>query len=208
MTHIRLASPDDAGEIQAIYAPFCGDSPVSFEIVPPAVAEMAARIAATTAYYPWLVAESGEGIRGYVYASRYRDRAAYRWAVDTTVYIHAAARGQGVGTALYTALFSLLRAQGMYTAYANITLPNPASIALHRSHGFTPVGVYHHVGYKCGGWHDVSWWEKCLRPPTTPPAETRPIHTLQGTAAWDAAMTAGMQVLESAINRSSRSESR
>jgi L-amino acid N-acyltransferase YncA len=178
---IRLATLEDAGGIQAIYAPFCQESPVSFETVPPTVEDMVVRISSVTATYPWLVATANREIRGYAYAGQHRARAAYRWAVDVAIYLHPDWRGQGLGQLLYTELFTLLRRQGFYKAYAGITLPNPASVALHQSLGFSLVGVFHGAGYKAGAWHDVSWWELALLPETANPADPLPIHRLRET---------------------------
>jgi len=189
---IRLATPADAAAIAAIYAPFCGgDSAVSFETTPPPPAEMGERIARTTVSYPWLVAEDASGIRGYVYASRHRERAAYRWAVDVTAYLRADSRGQGLGKVLYHVLFDLLRAQGFHKAYAGIALPNPASVGLHASLGFRQVGVYRGVGYKAGAWRDVSWWELSLRSETAAPSEPKPLSAILGGPVWTRAIAAG-----------------
>src|SRR5437588_4218767 len=138
---IRFARIPDAEQVQAIYAPFCGDSPVSFETKPPTVEEMQGRIRKILEQFPWLVCESEGTIFGYVYASRHRERPAYQWSVDVTAYIGAAHRRMGVGRALYTSLFELLRLQGFYHAYAGITLPDPGSVRLHEAMGFQPVGV-------------------------------------------------------------------
>ena len=146
---IRLARSEDAVQVAAIYAPFVTGSATSFEYSPPDAAETAARIASTLAYAPYLVSEVGGGVLGFAYASKHRDRAAYQWSVDVSVYIHERARRQGVGRTLYTSLFALLRLQGFYTAHAGISLPNPASGPA-RSAGFQPVGVYRSVGFKHG----------------------------------------------------------
>jgi len=189
---IRLATPADAAAIAAIYAPFCGgDSAVSFEITPPLPAEMGERIARTTVTYPWLAAEDATGIRGYVYATRHRERAAYRWAVEVTAYLRPDSRGQGLGRALYGVLFDVLRAQGFHRAYAGITLPNPASVGLHASLGFRRVGVYHGIGYKAGAWRDVSWWELSLRPGTATPSEPKPVPAILGGPEWTQAIATG-----------------
>src|SRR5438067_2046261 len=126
---IRLAAPADAAAVAAIYAPFCQVTAVSFEVAAPDAGEMATRIATVTAQYPWLVLERDGGIAGYAYATKHRERAAYLWSVDTAVYVQAAARRVGVGRALYETLFTLLVAQGYFTACAGIALPNDASIA-------------------------------------------------------------------------------
>ncbi|MBV8602965.1 MAG: N-acetyltransferase, partial [Candidatus Eremiobacteraeota bacterium] len=110
---------------------------------------------------PWLVLEDG-GVAGYAYASRHRERAAYRWAADVSCYVAERARRRSIGKALYGALFELLSKQHYLRLYAGITLPNPASEALHRSVGFEPVGTYRSVGYKHGAWHDVRWYGLAL----------------------------------------------
>jgi phosphinothricin acetyltransferase len=123
---------------------------------------------------PWLVAERDGGVTGYAYASPHRARAAYRWGADVSVYLDERERGRGSGRALYGALLPVLRDLGYTGAYAGITLPNPASVALHESMGFSLVGVYRRVGYKLGGWHDVGWWQLVLADPLPEvPAEPR-----------------------------------
>ena len=161
---IRLATEDDAPAICAIYAPFCAaDSHVSFEVAAPAVQEMRRRIVKTLAGHPWFVAEDGGEILGYVYAGPHRERAAYRWSVDVSVYIGDGARRAGVGRGLYRSLFEALRLQNFVTAFAGATLPNEASVGLHRALGFEEVGVYRRVGFKAGAWRDVIWWRLPLR---------------------------------------------
>jgi phosphinothricin acetyltransferase len=171
---IRLATPADAPQIAAIYRPFCDDSHISFETSAPDAAEMASRIEKINQRFPWLVDEIDGAIAGYAYASPHRERAAYRWAVEVTVYIHEQFRGRGLGRALYTELFKRLRGQGFFKAYAGITQPNPASAAFHESMGFAPVGTYRKIGYKLGSWWDTSWWQIALQPEVESPAEPRP----------------------------------
>lgn len=174
---IRLAATADAEAVAAIYAPFCESTAVSFEVVAPTAAEMAARIETTTKQYPWLVLERGGSIAGYAYATRHRDRAAYMWSVDTAVYVGADARRTGVGRALYHKLFELLIAQGYFKVYGGITLPNEGSVALHVASGFTRCAVYQGVGYKLGAWHDVAWFERTLQPERPDPPPPRPIRS-------------------------------
>lgn len=161
--NIRTARPDDAPAITEIYAPIVASTTISFELEPPTVGEMRNRIASTLTQLPWLVAVDEAGaVNGYVYASRHRERAAYRWSVDVSAYVHESARGQGLGKALYGKLFELLAGLGYCQAFAGIALPNAASTALHESVGFEPLGVYRRVGFKHGAWHDVGWWQKTL----------------------------------------------
>ena len=178
-TLIRLAEPEgDAAGIQAIYAPIVRGTPVSFEIEPPSVAEMGERVRKTLVRFPWLVCERDGEVIGYAYAGAHRERAAYQWSADLSAYVHERWRGKGVGGALYRALFDLLRAQGYRNVYAGIALPNPASVRLHESLGMRPVGVYEHVGYKFGVWHDVGWWQGELLAPLTTPERPRDIGEL------------------------------
>ncbi len=161
---IRLAAERDAEAIRAIYAPFVRDTAITFEVEPPSAEEIQRRIRDTLARFPWLVAAAGEHVLGYAHASAHRTRAAYQWAADVSVYVSPQCWRQGIARSLYSALLDLLRAQGFYSAHAGITLPNAASVGLHESFGFTPVGVYRAVGYKLGAWHDVGWWQCDLLP--------------------------------------------
>jgi L-amino acid N-acyltransferase YncA len=169
---IRVAMPSDAAAVLEIYGPFCDDSPITFETQRPTLAEIEDRIRDITERFPWLVCDNGTDVVGYAYAGSHRERSAYRWSVDVAVYISGGYRAQGIGTALYTALFDVLRIQGFYKAYAGVTLPNQASIQLHRRLGFELVGVFKRVGFKGGAWHDVSWWDLTLQTTVLAPAET------------------------------------
>ncbi len=189
---IRPAESHDADEVAAIYAPIVRNTPISFELDPPDANEMSRRIARTVAMTPWLVCTTGTALVGYAYATGHRERAAYRWSVDVSAYVHEAARGRGVGAALYEALLGILRVQGFHRAYAGITLPNAASVGLHESAGFRPVGVYRSVGFKCGAWHDVGWWERALVEASDSPAEPVPFHQIVHTPEIVAACSAGL----------------
>ncbi len=170
----RLARSTDAQAFAEIYAPFVEQTVVSFEAVAPSVEEMRDHVRRTLEMLPWLTATVADEVCGYAYASKHRERSAYRWAVDTSVYIHERFRGRGVGRKLYDALFPLLERQGFRRAYAGIALPNEASIALHRSTGFEPVGTYRRVGWKLGAWHDVAWLSRDIGPVDDPPVEPIP----------------------------------
>jgi phosphinothricin acetyltransferase len=185
---IRIATPEDADALTAIYAPYCTTSHVSFEIVAPSKQQMRERIERIMPQFPWLVGEIDGKVAGYVYASQHRERAAYRWAVDVAVYISKAHHRQGLGRALYASLFDILREQGYCQAYAGITLPNPGSEGLHASVGFRPVAVFPHVGYKLGRWLDVGWWRLQLLPEIDDPAEPRSFQEIRGKPAVAAAL--------------------
>jgi L-amino acid N-acyltransferase YncA len=194
-TRIRFATPDDAVGMLAIYAPFCESSYVSFEIAAPTETQMRERIARITGEYPWLVCEADSEVAGYAYASRHRERAAYRWAVDVAVYVAEAHRRRNVGRALYASLFGILRQQGYFKAYAGITLPNAASVGLHEALGFAQVGVFRGEGFKLGQWRDVGWWELNLRPRSDNPTEPRPIGSVRNDAVVAAALVEGEGLL-------------
>jgi L-amino acid N-acyltransferase YncA len=192
---IRLAQIPDAPQILAIYAPFCRETPISFETEAPSLAEMERRIGKTLKSYPWLVCEDDQTIVGYAYASRHRERAAYRWAVDVSVYIRDGYRRTGMGRALYTSLFAVLRLQGYQSALAGATLPNPGSVALHEGMGFEPVGTYSVIGFKCGKWHDVRWWQLKLADPAANPSEPLDLEQAGNRPEWHAALQAGAALL-------------
>lgn len=137
------------------------DTVISFEATPPTPGEMRGRIERART---WLVADDGDRITGFAYGGPHRERAAYRWATDVSVYVASGHHRRGIGKALYTELFDRLRAQNLLVACAGVTLPNAASVGLHESLGFVPVGVYRRIGFKFGAWHDVGWWQLDLAP--------------------------------------------
>lgn len=172
---IRLAAADDAAAIAAIYRPYVENSRISFEESAPDAAEMARRIAGDgRGVHPWLVAEDDGSLLGFANGTPFRARAAYRWAVETGIYLSGEAHGRGIGTALLTELVALLERQGFVTAIAGIALPNPASVALHEKLGFVLTGTYRQTGFKLGEWLDVGHWQRDLAPRTPKPAEPRP----------------------------------
>ena len=160
--YIRPASESDATELLDIYRPFVESTAVSFEFEPPSVAEFAQRIAKSIADWQWLVAEQDERCVGYAYGSPHRERAAYRWSVEVSAYVHPGHLRRGVGRMLYEQLFDDLALRGYRNAYAGIALPNEASIALHRRTGFECIGVFKAVGRKFDRWHDVAWYQRML----------------------------------------------
>ena len=134
------------------------ETPISFEKEVPSADEFASRIERALLEYPWLVAVINKKIAGYAYACRHRERAAYRFSAEVSVYVAPGYLRTGIGRGLYLGLFEILRRQGYFNAFAGIALPNDTSVAFHESLGFSPVGVYPKTGYKFGRWHDVGWW--------------------------------------------------
>jgi phosphinothricin acetyltransferase len=171
---IRLIRPEDHAGVLAIYAPFVSGSAITFEYEVPSAEDFSGRIRKVTAFYPWLVAEANGTIAGYAYASPHRERAAYQWSVESSVYIDGRFQRRGTATALYQTLFRLLRLQGFVNVFAGLTLPNDKSHHFHAAIGFEPVGVYSQTGYKLGRWHDVLWMSLALQPHGVDPAPPRP----------------------------------
>lgn len=160
---IRPVGEMDVADILAIYTPYITDTVISFETEVPSIEEFSERIDNIQKEFPYLVCEVDGKVVGYAYASKHRARSAYKYSVDVSVYVAANYHRKGIGKALYTSLFGLLDKYDYYSAYAGITLPNEKSIGLHKSFGFTEVGIYHNVGYKDGKWLDVIWLEKPLK---------------------------------------------
>ena len=159
---IRQAAAQDAAALLEIYRPFITDTVVTFEYEVPAAAEFAARITDTLAFFPYLVCERDGKPVGYAYAHHIRERAAYDWAVELSIYLAPEAQGQGVGTVLYRCLIDLLERQNIRILYGCVTLPNEGSRRLHEKLGFALTGVWHGSGWKFGQWHDVGWFETRL----------------------------------------------
>ncbi len=172
---IRFASITDSSEILAIYAKYILETPITFEVEVPPHGEFEQRISSIMSIYPYLVYEVDNKIAGYAYASRYRDRAAFRYDVEVSVYFSEHCHGKGGAKALYLCLFEILKKQGYYNAYAAYTEPNIKSRRFHEKLGFEKIGTFHNVGYKFGKWHDVTWAGKQLIPHTIVPTPTRKI---------------------------------
>lgn len=188
---LRIATPADASGILSIYGPYCDSTQVSFEIVAPNESEMRARIERILDKYPWLVGEIDGEVAGYVYATQHRERAGYRWAVDVAVYVARAHQRSGLGRALYSALFAILREQGYRKAIAGVTLPNAGSVGLHESVGFRPAGIFSKIGYKLGDWLDVGWWQLDLQPAVGNPPEPVDFRIIRDREAVKTALRAG-----------------
>jgi L-amino acid N-acyltransferase YncA len=169
---IRPARGADAEAICAIYGRVVTGTSASFEEVAPDRDEIVRRMTSRPRL-PWLVAASDAGVVGYAFASRHRQRVAYRWAADCSVYVSEGRRGSGIGRRLYERFIDEMRALGFVSLFAGIALPNAASVALHESCGFRPVGVFPNAGFKHGAWHDVGWWSLRLAPPPDDPVEPR-----------------------------------
>ncbi len=170
MIRIRAATPADAAALREIYRPYVERTAISFEADVPSEEEFAGRIAKYANSWDWVVAEEDGACLGYAYGSAHRERAAYRWSVETSVYVHERHQRRGIATDVYAELLERLTTKGYCNAFAGIALPNDASVALHESLGFEMIGVFHRVGRKFDRWHDVAWLQRRLR--DEPPAQS------------------------------------
>ena len=168
---VRDATIEDAVACAAIYAPYVTDTAITFELEPPGSSELAARIRKALTGHAWLVLEDGPDVAGYAYGTSFKERAAYQWACEVSIYLELGRRRTGAGRTLYEALLPRLADRGYRMAVAGMTLPNDASVGLHTAMGFELMGTYRRIGWKLGGWHDVMWMQRplgegdLLRPP-------------------------------------------
>lgn len=159
---IRMATQDDAKEILTIYAPYISDTVITFEYEIPSLDNFKERIRSINSDYPYLVCLIDGKIVGYAYAQRFKERAAYAWNAELSVYIKENNTKLGIGTALYSALIDILKLQNIENVYGCVTYPNVRSEKLHQYFGFELVARIHKAGYKCNNWHDVVWFEKII----------------------------------------------
>ncbi len=188
---LRLAAPGDAARLAEIYRPAIEETGVSFEEVAPDASEMGERITRVLARFPWLVVEDAGTIVGYAYAGRHRERPAYSWSAEVSIYVDQVKHRGGVGRQLYTALFAILARQGFQSVFAGIVLPNPASLGFHHSMGFADVGHYRQVGFKSGAWCDTIWLQRAIGNHPVPPPPIRPITELLADPAFAAILARG-----------------
>lgn len=164
---IRIAAEKDAEQLLEIYTPYVERTAVTFEYDVPSVTEFRQRIAHVLERYPWIVAERDGEIAGYAYASAFKERAAYGWAVETTIYVREECRREGIGRELYLTVERILAEQNILNANACIAYPEREdeyltkdSVRFHERMGYRLVGQFHKCGYKCGRWYDMVWMEK------------------------------------------------
>ncbi|HOP75503.1 MAG TPA: N-acetyltransferase family protein [Bacillota bacterium] len=193
--NIRLATEADAAALLEIYAPYIRNTAISFEYEVPSVADFRERIVKVLDQYPWLVCEIDQSIAGYAYANRHRERAAYGWAVDASIYIRPEYHRKKVGKALYIALFELLKYQGYYNVYAGITATNEKSLRFHETFHFKPIGMYHKVGYKFGQWYDVVWMEMTLAEHPAVPEQPKRIDDIKDMPLFETIISRALQVI-------------
>jgi phosphinothricin acetyltransferase len=183
---IRIARDEDAAAIHAIYAPHVSEGVATFETALPGVEAMRERIRARLPHYPWLVWEEGGAVLAYAYAGRFRERAAYDWIAETSIYVDTGAQRRGIARRLYAVLLDTLRLQGLNQAVGVITVPNPVSVGFHESLDFEPAGVWRQCGWKLGRWWDVGVWQKELQVAANPPPAVTPFAAMARQPAWTA----------------------
>jgi L-amino acid N-acyltransferase YncA len=174
---IRPANEADAIFISRIYKYYVLNKSITFETEPPTKEDFQKKIESSK--YPWLVAVENEEVKGYAYASKHREREAYRWSVDFGVYVDKDFHQKGIGKMLYQQLKRITAELGYFNAYAGIALPNEKSIRLHETIGFKKIGVYENVGFKLGKWHSVSWWHLQLNEYPNSPSEPRAVNSIE-----------------------------
>ncbi len=160
---IRIAHKGDARELLGIYEPYVVMTPITFEYEVPTLEEFENRIMTTKQSYPYLVATVDGVIAGYCYAAAFKSRAAYQWAVETSIYLSESFHGGGVAKALYEKMEEILTRQNICTLIACITYPNNKSVRFHEKFGYETVAHFHKCGFKLGQWRDVIWMEKTLQ---------------------------------------------
>jgi L-amino acid N-acyltransferase YncA len=165
---IRDASAADAAQIVDIYNHYIEHTVITFEETVVTAHDMAARIADVQTALPWIVHETDGRIDGYCYATKWRTRIAYRFAVETTVYLRPGLGRRGLGTQLYSELHKRLQTLGLHIAIGGIALPNDASVGLHERQGFVKVAHFPGVGRKFNRWVDVGYWQKTFDGSSSP----------------------------------------
>lgn len=188
---IRLAKESDASALLDIYAPFVVNTAITFDVQTPTLEEFIQKMKQIQQEAPYLVYEHEGEVLGYAYASSHRQREAYRWTRELSVYIREDAKSKKCGTALYTSLLELLRCQNYRTVLAGITLPNIPSVNFHERLGFYPVGVYDNIGFKLGKSHRVGWWQLMLQEPHVAAQEIIPLEQVLATEEGQYALKRG-----------------
>lgn len=175
---IRPIEISDAEKVLEIYRPFIENTNITFEYTVPNLNEWKERIYTVSKQFPWLVADLDGEILGYAYAAKHRDRIAYSWCCEASVYLSDKAQGKGLAKILYEKLFEILKIQGYINVYAILTSPNPKSEKFHENFGFNNVGRFYKAGFKLGEWHNTRWMQLHLNEHEIPPREIIPFSEL------------------------------
>ncbi|HMS34094.1 MAG TPA: N-acetyltransferase family protein [Ignavibacteria bacterium] len=159
---IRNVKESDALQISEIYNHYIRNTAITFEEAEIKEDDIIRRIKSVTEEFPWIINEEEGIINGYAYSNRWKERSAYRYSAENTVYVHKDHFGKGIGKMLLQELIVQLKKKGIHSILAGIAMPNEASIVLHEKCGFIKCGTLKEVGFKFGKWVDVGYWEKIL----------------------------------------------
>ncbi len=172
--HIRPFKFSDAETLLEIYRPYVEETNITFEYTVPDIRDWKERIQLISKQFPWLIAEYDGKIAGYAYATKHRDRIAYSWCCESSVYLSEEFHGRGIAKILYEKLFAILELQGYINVYAILTSPNPASEKFHRKFGFSNIGKFYNAGFKFGEWHTTRWMQLSISGHEIPPNDIIP----------------------------------
>jgi phosphinothricin acetyltransferase len=181
---IREVTVADAADIYNVYKPYVDNTAISFEAVTPSVEEIEYKIKKITEMYPWLVCEHQGKVVGYAYGSTHRERPAYKWSVESSIYVDEAFHGAGIARILYETVFAILKLQGYCSVYAGVLSSNEKSCRFHEAIGFSEIGIFKHIGYKLGKWHSNKWYQLFLDESDTAPNAVRPTTEIKASAAY------------------------
>lgn len=193
---IRLATPADAAGMLDIYKYYVENTAYTFEYEIPSVEEFQSRIIAVIRAFPWLVCEINNRIVGYAYAHKHRDRTAYQWSPESTIYVDRHYHGKGLARILYEALFDILKLQGFFNVYAGVLSTNENSCAFHKALGFEEIGLFRNIGYKHGQWHSNMWFQLYLADHHAEPSVPAAFNEMKDSPVITAILKAANQKLE------------
>jgi len=181
MFNIRLIKPEDCGKVLDVYRPYVEETAYTFEYEVPTIEDFSKKIEKITAQYPWLVCEYNGEIVGYAYGSTHRERIAYQWSVESTIYMNRQYHRKGIARILYDTLFKILREQGYFSVYAGVLATNNESVQFHKAVGFEEIGLFKNIGYKLEEWHTNLWLQYFLQEHIAAPPVLKTISSLAGT---------------------------
>lgn len=196
---LRPATAADAEGMLKVYAHYVRTTAATFEYEPPDIREFASRIEKILANFPWLVCECDADVAGYVYASKHRERTAYQWSPESTIYIAEEHHGTGIARIMYEALFDILKYQGYVNVYASVLATNLNSNRFHKAMGFEDIGTFKNVGYKLGVWHSNNWYQLHLAEHILNPPIPKPTSEILDTAAFDTAIATANEKLAALV---------
>ena len=182
---IRLANENDYASILKIYEPYITETTITFDYKVPSMSDFGSKLDNIKKTFPLLVCEIEGLVAGYAYMSRFREREAYDWSIESSIYIKPSYHGKNIGKALYFSLVELSKMLGYCNIYGVVTMPNIKSEKLHESFGFKTIGVTHNVGYKLGKWLNVKWYELNIKEYSNQPEKPKLIGEIANTSEFN-----------------------